>query len=186
MLQFWPPIAKFFHEVFSADEQMLEETRRQGCWRCGGRLDRADFARKARGVPEAFEELFARRFSLCCAREGCRKRSTPASVRFFGRRVYAGALFVFASAVCALGAFRGGQLLGVPRRTLGRWLSWWQADFPMTPCWTLARGRMLPAPEAATLPASLLSCFARGDPLLLALSLLRPLTTAAPSFSRVV
>lgn len=105
MLQFWPPIAKFFHELFSADEQLLEETRRQECWRCGGRLDRADFARKARGVPEAFEELFAWRFSLCCAREGCRKHSTPASVRFFGRRVYAGALFVFASAVCALGAF---------------------------------------------------------------------------------
>jgi len=184
MLHFWPPIAKFFHELFWADEQTMEETRQQGCWRCGGRLDRADYGRKVRGVPEAFEGLFERRFSLCCAREGCRKRSTPSSVRFFGRRIYAGALFVLASAVCALGTFRGERLLGIPRRTLGRWLDWWQVEFPSTACWTATRGLVMPPPEVAKLPASLLGSFARGDPLPLALGLLKPLTTTS-SFSRV-
>lgn len=189
MLQLWPPIAKFFQQLFRLDQQMLAEAQRRGCPFCGGRLDRGDYGRKARGLPAGIEPLFDKRFSLCCAREGCRKRTTPASVRFFGRRVYAGALFVLASAVWVLGAVGGRSLLGVPRRTLERWHGFWQMEFLKNQLWLEVRGLMLPPPEASLLPASLLTGFARGDPdshaLLQTLQLLRPLTTSAPSFSRV-
>ena len=42
-------------------------------------------------------EEFVRRFSLCCGREGCRKRATPPSLRFLGRRVYLCAVVLVAS-----------------------------------------------------------------------------------------
>lgn len=189
MLQLWPPVAKFFYQLFQIDQRMLVEAQRQCCRFCGGRLDRGDYGRKPRGLPASIEPWFEKRFSLCCARESCRKRTTPASVRFFGRRVYAGVLFVLASAVWVLGSMARKSLLGVPRRTLSRWQSFWQLDFVQTELWLEVRGLMLPPPEAARLPASLLTGFARGDPgsdaLLQTLKLLRPLTTSAPSFSRV-
>jgi hypothetical protein len=37
--------------------------------------------------------------SLCCSRDGCRRRMTPPSVRFLGRRVYLGAVLVLVSAM---------------------------------------------------------------------------------------
>jgi hypothetical protein len=43
---------------------------------------------------------------------------------------------------------------------------------------------MVPVPEAASLPASLLRRFARGDPLMLALNMIKQLTTTASGFSR--
>jgi hypothetical protein len=35
-----------------------------------------------------------RRYSFCCAEEDCRRRRTPESLRFLGRRVYAGLVVV--------------------------------------------------------------------------------------------
>ena len=54
----------------------------------------------------------SRRFSLCCS--VCRRRVKPASVRFFGRRFYVGALFV----VSAL-AVAGGVRLHTIARAVG-------------------------------------------------------------------
>ena len=39
------------------------------------------------------------RFSFCCAADGCRKRETPASLRFLGRKVFLGAMVVLISAM---------------------------------------------------------------------------------------
>jgi hypothetical protein len=58
------------------DEKLATEVKSAGC-PCGGRLDRADYPRKPRGLPPEWEETFSSRISFCCAREGCRRRITP-------------------------------------------------------------------------------------------------------------
>ena len=55
--------------LHAADEALVEEARARGCPRCGDRLHRADYPRKVRGVGEAAEIYFARRFALCCAED---------------------------------------------------------------------------------------------------------------------
>ena len=80
------------------DEGVARRVAAEGCPRCDGPLHRGDYERKPRGalIAPAGEE-FVRRFSLCCGREGCRKRATPPSLRFLGRRVYLGAVVIVAS-----------------------------------------------------------------------------------------
>ena len=76
------------------------------------------------------------RLSFCCARDGCRKRVTPPSVRFLGRKVYLGAVVILVSAM------RQGptprrvreltELFGASRRTIYRWRDFWNEHFPKT------------------------------------------------------
>lgn len=140
--------------------------RRRGCLRCGGPLHRGNFPRKSRGWSASSlgdgglpgPEL---RLSLCCGREGCRKRHTPASLRFVGRRVYVGVVLVLVMAMEeGVTDFRANRLareLGVSRRTLGRWRQWWREVFPASDAWRAARGRVWPPVREAELPASLLA-----------------------------
>jgi hypothetical protein len=76
------------------DGDLVEDARQHDCVHCGGKLHRSDYDRKPRGGPQ-----WDVRFSLCCASEGCRRRHTPPSVRFMGRRVYAGLVVVLVSAM---------------------------------------------------------------------------------------
>jgi hypothetical protein len=62
---------------------------KRGCFYCLGKLHRADYDRKPRGDPQ-----WDRRFSYCCAEADWRQRRTPESVRFLGRRFYAGLVVV--------------------------------------------------------------------------------------------
>lgn len=63
-----------------------------GCRHCGGVLRRADYPRKPRGVGVGDGgETWTRRISFCCSAEGCRRCSTPPSVRSLGRKVLRGA-----------------------------------------------------------------------------------------------
>jgi len=127
-------------------------------------LHGARYPRKAFGLSRALlGEGYDRRLSFCCSREGCRRRMTPASVRFLGRRCYAGALVLL---VCALTQdlsrrrrARLGARLGVSARTLERWRHWWRCTLPATPWWRTARARFVPPPEELALPASLLARF---------------------------
>ena len=73
----------FFQSLRQFDKEIFLTAKAQGCPHCGGPLDTANYLRKTRGMAEE-NEL---RFSLCCRREGCRKRRLPPSVRFLGRRV---------------------------------------------------------------------------------------------------
>jgi hypothetical protein len=123
---------EFFAALEQFDAGMVHRVAEAGCARCGGRLHRGDYDRKPRGALLApAGEAFVRRFSLCCGREGCRRRATPPSLRFLGRRVYLGAVVILASMVAlglrATGASR--QATGVPARTTGRWVGWWQGPF---------------------------------------------------------
>ncbi len=170
----WPVLTKI-------DGELAAQACAQGC-RCGGALHRADYPRKVRGG-----EVESRRDSFCCAEEGCRRRLTPGSVRFLGRRVYAGFIVVLLTALRhGLSAPRVTVLqehLGVDRRTLERWRAWWLQHFARGRTWQAARGLFLPPPDAATLPWSLWRCFG-GDGEKSLLDLLRflvPWTTRAAS-----
>ena len=89
---------KIFQELLAIDEASCDRVAAAGCSFCGGPLHRSDYPRKPRGGLLALGgEAFTRRLSLCCGWEGCRRRATPPSVRFLGRRVYLGAAVIVAS-----------------------------------------------------------------------------------------
>src|SRR5215468_142370 len=91
---------EFFALLEQQDRHIAERVAAEGCPACGGPLYRGDDERKPRGAQIAPEgEAFVRRFSFCCGREGCRKRATPPSLRFLGRRVYLGAVVIVVSLV---------------------------------------------------------------------------------------
>lgn len=114
---------RLFDLLGQIDEDLAWQVRERGC-RCGGRLHRACYPRKPRGGPGGLSAQYEQRLSYCCAEDGCRKRRTPPSVRFLGRKVYLGAVVVLVSAL------RQGpspmrvrvlqQLFGVGERTLRR------------------------------------------------------------------
>ena len=150
----------------------------QGCLYCGDKLYRGNYKRKPRGGLQ-----WAQRFSFCCAR--CRRRRTPESVRFLGRRVYAGLVVVLVSAM-AHGlkperVRRLREVLQIDVRTLERWRRWWRDDFPLTPLWQAACARFMPPVATKHCPASLLERFV-GDAeeaLMRLLVFLSPLTVRA-------
>ena len=160
------------------DLDLAEQARQQGCPFCSGNLHWANYERKPRGGPQ-----WDCRFSFCCAREGCRRRRTPESVRFMGRRVYAGFVVVLVSAmVHGLKPERVARLretLGIDRRTLDRWRQWWLAAFVKSSFWKGARARFMPPLCEPMLPWSLCEIFGaeRRDRLLELLTFLAPITT---------
>jgi hypothetical protein len=80
---------ELFEQLAEMDERIADAVAAGGCERCGGPLHRSDYQRKPRGGSIATAgEAFTKRASLCCGREGCRKRSLPPSLRFLGGRVY--------------------------------------------------------------------------------------------------
>ena len=103
MSQTCPWTATLADKLFAFDTAIAEAVRAGGCPHCGARLHRASYPRKPRGVPAEHEKQFAVRLSLCCGRDGCRKRATPPSVRFLGPKVYVGIIVVIASALMQLG-----------------------------------------------------------------------------------
>ena len=177
---------RLYVALIHVDDDLAAEAQAGGC-ACGGRLHRADYPRKPRGGPAGLGPEYDRRHSFCCDVDGCRKRTTPASVRFLGRRVYLAAVVVLVSVMRhGITPARWAQLtayLGVSRRTLGRWRDWWLRTFPATTVWARVRGRLIPPPEADTLPASWwssLGVFAEAERVQWMLAWLLPLTTASP------
>jgi len=154
-----------------------------GCPVCGGRLDVANYPRKPRGA-DGLGNAYELRASFCCAVDGCRRRRTPMSVRFLGRKVYLGAVVVLASALARgpskTAVTRLSTLLGITRRTLTRWCRWWSTTFATSRFWDSLRGRFVPEVEVATMPASVLARITAVDdePAVVALlRLLGPITT---------
>ena len=172
-----------FSSLFQIDLDLAEQIRAAGC-PCGGQLHCANYDRKPRGGSAAIETDYAVRFSFCCDR--CRKRSTPPSVRFLGRRVYLAVMVVLAS-IARLGmtgaqATKLDQILGVPHRTVGRWSHWWRNAFDKTAFWQSSRSRVMPPIATDQLPASLLERFhadTPSDQMGLLLRFLTPLSIGA-------
>lgn len=179
----WHEIAiddKFIDQARRTDADIAARVKAQGCPHCQGRLDRSDYPRKPRGggLCRSGEDI-VRRISLCCSREGCRRRVTPPSVIFLGRRVYLGVVVLLAS-------LRAPEQRAAtpPRRTIRRWLGWFRGVMPRTPVLTAARALLVPAIEdVTTLPGSLVERFTPGrrlgDALLRTLRWLSPVTTTS-------
>jgi len=175
------PNASFWWLLVRLDEEIARKTRGSGCQHCGGPLHRADYPRKPRGDLGEAEQAFETRWSFCCGR--CRKRATPPSVRFLGRRVYVGQLVVAACLSWQELLGQVGKLVeGVPRRTVKRWLHWWRELLPGTRFWQQARARFMPPVDADAMPRSLVERFAE---LAQVLVFLTPLTTRSTSYVRV-
>lgn len=169
-------VKQFFHLLVAVDRQEAERVQQRGC-PCGGRLHHSDYPRKPRGVPAECEAEMSRRISFCCAEIGCRRRSTPPSVRFLGRRVYVAAL-VLAVSACWVGA----EMAQVPSRTASRWRQFFTEHLVKSAWWQYVKGQAM-SPEESRLPGSLMEQFtgSRQEVLLSSLQFLAPLTTRSDS-----
>ena len=217
MFHDWIAEDKFFALLEQGDARAAAAVKAAGCRYCGGRLDRADYPRKPRGGSMAAAgESLVRRISFCCAQEGCRRRATPPSLVFLGRKVYLGIVVVVASllALTPPKPSPGPVLLPPPsplippptpqgsassspaasssvpsspvsspppRRTVRRWLSWFQTELPKTAWWQVARGRLWPPMAEQELPRALVERFIPGrsvcDALVVTLGYLSPLSS---------
>lgn len=147
----WIADDNFFALLNAEDARTAAAVKAGGCPHCGARLDYANYPRKPRGGElGSAGEACDRRLSLCCAREGCRRRRTPPSLVFLGRRIYLAITVVLA-------AWRTMTNWSSPsRRTVARWRGWFAA-LRCTNWWTEARGRVWPAVEPdECLPAAII------------------------------
>ena len=130
-----------------------------GCC-CGGVLHSARYPRKPRGLCVMRDESGVTRLSFCCAVDGCRRRTTPPSVRFLGRKVYTGAMVILLTALeHGLSPRRRQWLietLDIWPQTLCRWRKWWRETFSASRCWQAQRGNFMPPLALSQLPGALL------------------------------
>ena len=162
-----PRSASFWSFLLAVDEDLAAETRKKGC-PCGGRLHSANYLRKPRGTPVQLPEPQRLRLSFCCDRDGCRKRATPPSVRFLGRKVYLAAIVILISAMRQGPTPRRVRELskrfGADESTIARWQIFWREHFPQTPFWKVARAGFVTLGEIVSLPYSLVDTFLRRHP----------------------
>lgn len=147
----------FFQLLLKIDLDTMEALQFKGCPHCQGPLDRADYDRKPRCGPEEIPDNFSKMFSLCCRSDGCRRRVSPASVRFLGRKTYLLFFILMASSHSERLLSKLSRDLKVSRNTLSRWRNYWREDFPLSPVWKRLRGLISPSPSVEKLPVSLVA-----------------------------
>ncbi len=150
---------QFFQFLVQVDVDLAAQMHASKC-QCGGVLHRANYPRKPKACPSEVVGDFKSRWSFCCSL--CRKRSTPKSVRFLGRRVYV-ALAVVVLTVkrnkINAATTRAGEALGIPERTISRWRQWWLHAFGASALWQAQCARFMPSVEITELPQSLMARF---------------------------
>jgi hypothetical protein len=177
--------AKFHEQLLAFDRDLAASARAARCRLCGGALHSGSYDRKPRGGPAGLGQEYAERFSFCCAVDGCRKRTTPASLRFLGRKVYLATVVTLISAMLhgttPSRLARLSIVPGIDRRTLARWRAWWLSTFTNGPFALAATATLMPLVDIAGLPVSLLDRFAGGleQQLTALLRFLGPLTGGA-------
>jgi hypothetical protein len=90
----------FHQSLFDLDSEQAITVKSEGCRYCKGKSHQANYPRIGFGLSPKVAPLYDTRFSFCCA--DCRRRTTPGSVRFMGRRRYAAAVFLL---LCASNQF---------------------------------------------------------------------------------
>ena len=174
---------RLFKLLERADQDLAAEAQMAGCVYCGAKLHVGDYPRKPRGGPE-----WEKRSSFCCSQ--CRKRKTPPSVRFLGRKVYVGVVVTLAAAMMhGLDGRRVERLrreLGVHRRTLKRWREWWLKTFVQSPFWKAARARFMPLLRESVMPQCLVEALHADGPegMDRLLRFLSPITASASAAGR--
>ncbi len=156
----------FFH-LYEYDKQIAKQCRKNPCPYCGETLHFANYFRKPRGEPNGVPENYFVRFSLCCGAEGCRRRVTPPSCRFLGRKIY-----WFPVIVCvvfdmqnpnkeSIGLEKLPIVFRPSRNTLGRWLDFFRHIFPSSGQWVSIRGQVPASVKNDELPIGLLNYFSK-------------------------
>jgi hypothetical protein len=139
--------ATFHAFLMTVDQALAEEAFSQGCLICHGPLHQANYPRSPMGIPAQLREHYDERISFCCA--DCRSRTTPESVRFFGRRWFPAPWLVLLNTLTlGINAKRLAQLkhhffVTISESTLKRWRSWWRESFLQTPFWQQAQGLVI-------------------------------------------
>lgn len=151
---------KLFHLLHLIDLDLAVCKRKDGCLHCGGPLHQANYQRKPRGGPE-IPEPYSTRQSLCCGREGCRRRCAPESCLFMGRRVYWRCVVLVVVALKqrrpdSLSARQLVRIFGISGNTLKRWFNFFREVFAESPEWQRVRGRLSSCVANDRLPSSLL------------------------------
>ncbi len=179
---------KIYQLLVKIDQDIARQVQQAGC-RCGGDLHSARYPRKPRGLRALLGEHDHYRLSFCCNLDGCRRRTTPPSVRFLGRKVYLGVMVVLISALNhGLSAARKQRLieqLGVTPQTLSRWRRWWREVFPTSRCWQAQTGVFMPPIDTTALPDALLARLSAPDigiKVARLLLLLSPITTVSSDY----
>jgi hypothetical protein len=154
--------ASYFDLLLRFDEDLAEKAQKAGC-SCNGPLHRAFYERKPRGGPEGLGPEHLVRYSYCCAVEGCRRRVTPPSLRFLGRKVFFGVVVLLVPVLrdgpTAKRLERLRREFAVSLRTLRRWIRWWRETFPASRFWLASQGRFVRPVRSQALPSSLCSAF---------------------------
>jgi len=143
---------EFHQQLFNIDQATANIAQESGCQYCDGRLHKANYPRIGFGVSAKQAPLYSSRFSFCCA--SCRRRHTPPSVRFFGRRRYIAMIFILLSALrfspsesrCVRLANRFGLCISLV--TWKRWLAWWRFDFPLADLWVDLKAHFKLSPQS--------------------------------------
>ena len=148
--------------LWKCDAELAAEARARGC-ECGGVLHTADYPRKPRGGPDGLDSEVNVRFSFCCAREGCRRRVTPPSLRFLDRKVF------FSVIVLLVPVLRDGptpvrmrrlcERFQVSERTVRRWIRFWRETFATSRTWQAARRLFATPVRTEAMPGSLVAAF---------------------------
>lgn len=152
-----------FHLLHRIDLDLAEQKQRAGCPFCGGSLHYSTYKRKPRGGPDLPDILF-KRLSLCCANEGCRRRTLPVSTLFMGRRVYFRAVILIVTTLSQnkLQKYSKNilsQMFGADRKTINRWLKYFRDIFPQSKMWKTVRGLLSSSIPNLHLPGSLLEYY---------------------------
>ena len=146
---------EFLQEIEQDSEKLAAS---DPCRFCDDRLHRAFYERTPR-APGL--DLFKIRPSFCCRRDGCRRRHTPALVRFLGRKVYVSIVVVLVAAMtqgaspkrlCTLQAE-----LGISPQTVRRWGQFWRGAFSTQRSWRYQKGNFMPPVDEMGLPFTLLA-----------------------------
>ena len=152
-----------FRSLHSIDVEMANKVRAKRCSRCRGPLHWGKYRRKPRGegMDVNIPEELHRRLSLCCG--WCRRRTLPPSCLYFGRKVFWGCVvMLLTAAVQGLGSHTMAELCArfeVSRRTVKRWVSFFEVVFPWSAAWQRLRGRVGVEVRNEDLPRGLVAWF---------------------------
>ena len=164
-----PRTARFWWCLFAIDQDLANAIRKNGCSCAADACTPPTTSGAPRASPTSFPSFLRIRLSFCCDRDGCRKRTTPPSVRFLGRKVYLGAIVILISAMRHGPSPRRvrelSERFGVDPRTIARWQVFWREHFPQTPFWKIeARPLQVDCWRIVSLPYSLVDAFLSRHP----------------------
>lgn len=150
--------SSFLSHLAEHDKEEADRLKGKSCSCCQeGVLHSASYPRKPRGLGFPLTLLNTRRISFCCSE--CRKRTTPPSLQFFGRKIYSSLIIILALLLRSrdpretLSRIRG--ILGVSERTIERWRGWLLTLLEI-PEWKVMRQRLSPTFSLQKFPSSLL------------------------------